>query len=143
MQREVIMEKDEEETTYVESVMKQWQKNCNLYSTLLSTKMYSCPLHCMSFTYARNSKKNENWVDISCSKCLKTWSVCKICPTMRKPMLDKKAKLRHIKHYYRLKEDEKKILDYLEVDDQAELVCEEILEDNHDEVAEAVIVCDK
>eukprot|EP00957_Ditylum_brightwellii_P047210 3585561-Ditylum_brightwellii.AAC.1 len=70
----------------------------------------------MSFTYARNSMENENWVDISCSKCLNTWSICKVCLTMRKPMMDKKAKSRHIRCHHRLAEDEKKSLDCLEVD---------------------------
>eukprot|EP00957_Ditylum_brightwellii_P060246 4575119-Ditylum_brightwellii.AAC.1 len=64
------MEKDEEETTYVESVMKQWQENFNIYSPLLSAKI--------------------------CSKRLMTWSICKVCPTMRKSMVDKKANSRHI-----------------------------------------------
>ena len=87
-------------------------------------------------------------------------------------MLNVAGKARHKRCYHRLTQDEKENLDCLEVDglfddqfyfldegisddimtglktellteDQAELVCEEILEDDHDEVAEAVIVCDK
>eukprot|EP00957_Ditylum_brightwellii_P051171 3879249-Ditylum_brightwellii.AAC.1 len=78
--------------------------------------MYSCPWHCMSFTSARNSKENENWVDISCSKCLNTWSICKVSPIMRKPILDVKAKSRHTRHYHKIAEDENKNVDCLEVD---------------------------
>eukprot|EP00957_Ditylum_brightwellii_P058411 4429392-Ditylum_brightwellii.AAC.1 len=69
---------------------------------------------------------------------------------MRKPMVGKKAKSRNIRCYHRLAEDEKKILNCLEVDglktdllteDQAELFCEDILEDDHNEVADAVTAC--